>query len=166
MITQPPKANYQHYLASREWALKREAVRARSGGRCEHCYVGYQQAVHHLTYERLGSERLTDLMAICRDCHGYLSGKPGKNPLLDWWITSPRLLVPGMSEALGKDVFGHFIVPTAVPEKTLSLPVRHVFCEEPCLWCEYSDPDWVLYLPYLFMNWDGMPEWRKPSGIR
>jgi 5-methylcytosine-specific restriction endonuclease McrA len=25
--------------------------------------------VHHLTYERLGEERLTDLVALCRSCH-------------------------------------------------------------------------------------------------
>ncbi len=71
---------YQTYLASREWALLREAVRERSGNTCERCKAAPQQAVHHLTYARLYSERLDDLMAICDPCHAYLSGVSDFDP--------------------------------------------------------------------------------------
>jgi hypothetical protein len=71
--------NYQEYLASREWALLREAVRERSGDKCERC-GGPQQAVHHLTYERIGHEELTDLQAVCNPCHEYLSAKTDIDP--------------------------------------------------------------------------------------
>lgn len=72
--------DYQTYLASREWALKREAVRQRSSNRCERTIdgqrcVGSQDSVHHLTYARVGNEPLEDLLGVCNDCHRWLSGK-------------------------------------------------------------------------------------------
>ena len=71
---------YPQYLASREWALKREAVRKRSGNKCERCKKAPQDAVHHLTYERVGNEHLEDLQAICDPCHEFLSGKSDYDP--------------------------------------------------------------------------------------
>jgi hypothetical protein len=68
------------YMASREWALKREAVRQRSRGRCEHCRVAAATQTHHQTYRRLYAERLEDLLHVCEPCHLFLSGKGGKNP--------------------------------------------------------------------------------------
>lgn len=74
-------AEYQAYLASREWAVKREAVRRRAGNRCERCRRHKMDACHHLTYERVGgAERLSDLQAICDPCHEYLSGKCSIDP--------------------------------------------------------------------------------------
>jgi len=77
------RAEYQAYLASRDWALKREAVRERSGGRCERCWANGMDAVHHKTYERIGNERLDDLQAICDPCHEFLSGKTNADPISD-----------------------------------------------------------------------------------
>lgn len=74
-------AEYKRYLASREWAVKREAVRERSRGWCERCGVPPLEAVHHLTYERIGREELRDLLGVCDDCHRYLSGKISFDPL-------------------------------------------------------------------------------------
>jgi hypothetical protein len=71
---------YKQYLASREWMLKREAVRHRSGNKCERCKTGPQDAVHHLTYERVGNELLEDLQAICDPCHKFLSAKSHFDP--------------------------------------------------------------------------------------
>ena len=71
---------YKAYLASREWALKREAVRKRSGNKCERCKTGPQDAVHHLTYEHVGNEPLEDLQAICDPCHEFLSGTSRFDP--------------------------------------------------------------------------------------
>ena len=75
--------NYQEYLASREWALKREAVRERSGGRCEHCWRNPMEQCHHKTYAHCGHENLEDLMAICKPCHLFLSGQSDVDPLSD-----------------------------------------------------------------------------------
>ncbi len=73
--------DYGRYLASREWALKKRAVWKRSRGICERCKVGPYQETHHLTYERLGCERLEDLQALCIPCHEYESAVASFDPL-------------------------------------------------------------------------------------
>lgn len=74
------KTAYHTYLASREWALLREAVRERCGGTCERCGKSAMDSTHHLTYERMGQEKLTDLLGVCDQCHEFLSGKRGNDP--------------------------------------------------------------------------------------
>ncbi len=74
-------SKYRKYLASREWALKREAVRERSCGSCERCRVGDHDSTHHLTYEHIYDEPLDDLIGICIECHEYLSGKRKLDPI-------------------------------------------------------------------------------------
>jgi hypothetical protein len=68
------------YYASREWGLKRKAVRQRSGGLCERCKQHPATAVHHLTYIRLGHELLTDLQHVCDGCHDFLGGHSDYDP--------------------------------------------------------------------------------------
>ena len=58
------RVNYHEYIASREWALRKRAVKERSGGICERCKKRPHQQTHHLTYERLGDERLEDLQGV------------------------------------------------------------------------------------------------------
>jgi 5-methylcytosine-specific restriction endonuclease McrA len=65
---------YAVYIASTEWAAKRQEVmaRARQGSAfpvCESCGVSPATEVHHLSYRRLGNEPLDDLMAVCGPCH-------------------------------------------------------------------------------------------------
>jgi hypothetical protein len=72
--------DYQRYLASRGWAVIREKVRKRARNRCERCHNGPMQGVHHLTYERVGAERLDDLQAVCNPCHEFLSAKTDFDP--------------------------------------------------------------------------------------
>jgi hypothetical protein len=79
-------AAYRRYLASREWALKREAVRQRSNNHCERCLVGPQDAVNHLQYsssyeEPFPDEPLEWLQAICDECHAFLSAKSDEDPI-------------------------------------------------------------------------------------
>ncbi len=73
--------DYQAYLASRAWAVKREAVRRRCGNVCERCHRAPHQQTHHKTYARIGHERLDDLLGVCTPCHRYLSGKSNVDPL-------------------------------------------------------------------------------------
>lgn len=74
------RSEYQKYLASREWAILKKKVRLRSGGKCERCLAGNHDATHHLTYERIGSERLEDLQAVCSSCHEFLAGESDNDP--------------------------------------------------------------------------------------
>lgn len=84
--------DYPRYLASREWSLLREQVRERSGDKCEHCRVAPQQAVHHLTYERIGHEDLSDLLTVCNPCHEWFSGKESRNPFSQAWLYCGKLI--------------------------------------------------------------------------
>lgn len=64
------------YYASREWALKKRAVRERSGGTCERCHNVPAEECHHINYARFGGrELLTDLLDVCAECHDYLHGR-------------------------------------------------------------------------------------------
>lgn len=72
--------DYKRYLASREWAEKKEAVRKRCEGWCERCHVRSYQSTHHVTYANIGHEPLEDLLAVCNPCHEYLSAKRNQDP--------------------------------------------------------------------------------------
>ncbi len=76
------KEKYNLYLASREWAVLKEAVKERSGGVCERCRNAPGQQVHHQTYARKYAEPLEDLVHTCAPCHEFLSGKRADDPVL------------------------------------------------------------------------------------
>lgn len=79
--------DYKRYLASREWALRREAVKKRAGSVCERCDTLPLRDVHHLTYANIGNEPLDDLQGICGPCHEYESGVEGAvdpKDVCDW----------------------------------------------------------------------------------
>jgi 5-methylcytosine-specific restriction endonuclease McrA len=62
---------YRSYIASPEWRAKREEMKRRSkrGYSCAPCGATDRLDLHHRTYKRLGNERLSDLMWLCRPCH-------------------------------------------------------------------------------------------------
>ena len=74
--------DYYEYIASREWALIKNKVKARADGACERCCQKTARIqVHHLTYERLGRELMSDLQGLCPACHMYLSAKSDVDPV-------------------------------------------------------------------------------------
>lgn len=75
------KEKYSAYLCSREWSIKKEAVKKRSGGFCERCISVPMYAVHHMTYERKYNENLSDLHAVCKPCHDWIHAKVGPDPM-------------------------------------------------------------------------------------
>ena len=85
--------DYHRYLASREWALKKRAVRERSGGICERCGRNPHKQTHHLTYERFGDELLEDLQGVCKECHEYLSAVTDSDPKASAELSDSRTLV-------------------------------------------------------------------------
>ena len=74
------REKYQSYLCSREWALLRNAVRERCGGKCERCGVNDMECVHHLTYANKYMERTEDLAGWCNACHEFTHGKSDHDP--------------------------------------------------------------------------------------
>lgn len=74
------RERYQRYLASREWAVLKRLVHARSEGLCERCKANIADQVHHMTYIRKYREQLDDLLHVCRKCHEFVSGKSDLDP--------------------------------------------------------------------------------------
>lgn len=60
---------YGDYLASAEWAVKRDHAIRLAGGRCAVCNSGKSLQVHHRTYDRIGNELPSDLLVLCKGCH-------------------------------------------------------------------------------------------------
>jgi 5-methylcytosine-specific restriction endonuclease McrA len=79
------KINYADYIKSPGWASKRRGKLFDANYKCEKCGSETQTLeVHHLTYERLGDERMSDLIVLCSYCHKVAhNGEPVLSP--DWW---------------------------------------------------------------------------------
>lgn len=65
---------YKLYMASPEWHDLRKQKLQQVGYRCQGCGSDERLQAHHLTYERFGHERLTDLMVLCHLCHAREHG--------------------------------------------------------------------------------------------
>jgi hypothetical protein len=59
---------YKAYLSTDHWKQKRLAVLSERGCQCEKCNE-WGNEIHHLSYDNLWNEPLSDLMVLCRDCH-------------------------------------------------------------------------------------------------
>jgi hypothetical protein len=66
------RAEYEAYLASDAWTQCRAVALMRANEICECCEHFRATEVHHITYERIGQELDSDLMAVCSFCHGLL----------------------------------------------------------------------------------------------
>lgn len=90
------REKYKAYLCSREWALLRNAVRERCGGKCERCELNDMECVHHLTYARKYDEPIEDLAGWCNACHEFTHGKSDYDPAAQdtegSWITKDHFL--------------------------------------------------------------------------
>jgi 5-methylcytosine-specific restriction endonuclease McrA len=68
-----PKGRRAELNAARRtehWRRLRIQVLKRADARCEVCGAGgCRLEVHHLTYERLREELLTDVLLLCQPCH-------------------------------------------------------------------------------------------------
>lgn len=62
--------NYQDYLKSEEWQIKRGIALDRADNRCQLCNSSKNLQVHHRDYGRRGTnEELRDLVVLCNSCH-------------------------------------------------------------------------------------------------
>lgn len=76
--------SYQAYLRSSHWQDFKLRYFAHMGKPpCSVCFQPKKVDLHHRNYRRLGSERFTDVVAVCRgchgDCHGLCRSKPATN---------------------------------------------------------------------------------------
>ncbi|GEQ87434.1 hypothetical protein ULMS_29420 [Patiriisocius marinistellae] len=63
---------YYEYLTSHKWKELREKVKLRDNFLCQECKSEKAEEVHHLTYENIFNEKLSDLISVCSDCHKKL----------------------------------------------------------------------------------------------
>ena len=61
--------DYQDYLNNWLWEERKAFLLKNSGYRCELCGSGKNLTVHHITYDRIGAEKDSDLLVVCRNCH-------------------------------------------------------------------------------------------------
>jgi 5-methylcytosine-specific restriction endonuclease McrA len=62
--------DYNEYMKSPAWDKKRRARLKKDNYTCQDCDAKDKPLdVHHITYERLGRERMSDLISVCRNCH-------------------------------------------------------------------------------------------------
>ena len=66
---------YARYLETHHWQRMRELARDAAGERCQLCNSTDRLETHHKTYDRIGSELLSDLIVLCHDCHAKFHGK-------------------------------------------------------------------------------------------
>lgn len=61
---------YELYLRSPLWRARRRLWILQTLGRCENCRRHRRPlTIHHLTYQRLGHERRSDIQVLCWRCH-------------------------------------------------------------------------------------------------
>lgn len=60
---------YQDYLQTPEWKEIREKVLKRAKYHCQICNTKKSLQIHHRTYDNRGNEDLSDLIAMCKNCH-------------------------------------------------------------------------------------------------
>lgn len=76
------KELYISYLKSDTWKLLRLFIFDIRNGKCEQCNTQLHKHslfhVHHITYERLGSEKISDLSLLCFECHEKVHKFHGK----------------------------------------------------------------------------------------
>lgn len=64
---------YDAYITSSRWrAFRRRYFASKMPHDCVACGSATEVTLHHLTYRRLGSERLTDVAPLCWPCHERL----------------------------------------------------------------------------------------------
>lgn len=67
--TNGESVNYEEYIKSEAWALKRNQRMRKDHFKCAHCGSTNGLTVHHITYKNLGHENMNDLITLCWECH-------------------------------------------------------------------------------------------------
>lgn len=71
------RVDYQEYIQSAKWKAFAKKCKALAGWRCDKCGLfgsEHMLNAHHLTYARLGNERITDIQVLCKKCHAEAHG--------------------------------------------------------------------------------------------
>lgn len=69
------RKNYEDYLNSQTWKLKRLKILQRDKFVCQECFTERANNVHHITYANLGDEKDYELVSLCQSCHDKIHNK-------------------------------------------------------------------------------------------
>ena len=67
----------RNYLLSPEWQKLRTQVFTRDNYTCQSCGSNESLNCHHIVYDRLGKENISDLTTLCTNCHTTLHKRLG-----------------------------------------------------------------------------------------
>lgn len=100
---------YLEYLSSRTWARIRDKVLERDRFECSLCGCPHNLEVHHLKYpDVLGTEPISDLMTLCRECHkkleDYKKGHTVGKKMVRWYPPVTQLWVKFKTEEEARKV--------------------------------------------------------------
>jgi hypothetical protein len=64
-------SSYEHYLGSESWAANRQRwlLAHEDTQQCYICDTDSGLQLHHCSYARVGAERASDLVLLCKGCH-------------------------------------------------------------------------------------------------
>lgn len=80
---------YAQYIKSRVWKERSKKAKAATGNRCAKCGRQASLDTHHKTYSRLGREKDSDLIVLCRRCHALAHGIYDEDDMLDFNTRNP-----------------------------------------------------------------------------
>ena len=63
------KEEYRQYLLSQHWIIFKRRYYKRHKKGCSRCGSEINVQLHHKTYVRIGRERQSDVIPLCRKCH-------------------------------------------------------------------------------------------------
>jgi len=69
ITTRNRKNVYRTYLNSKEWYDRKVIALKYAEYKCSRCGETENLEVHHLNYETVGNENISDLFVCCKDCH-------------------------------------------------------------------------------------------------
>ena len=84
---------YAQYINGPAWQIKRKERLVFDNFKCSRCGDTERLQVHHATYERMGAERVEDLLTLCEPCHKREHGRdPGLPTVVsDKWLAERRM---------------------------------------------------------------------------
>ena len=60
---------YNNYLKSQEWYILKNLALKYSNYKCSKCGETENLNIHHLNYNNIGNEEISDLITVCNSCH-------------------------------------------------------------------------------------------------
>ena len=80
------------YVRSPAWFELRAKHLQRHGADCKACGATTKIHLHHKTYDRLGAEKLTDLVALCETCHAAVHRYARAHRTLSLWAATDHVV--------------------------------------------------------------------------